>query len=230
MSATPKAPLFMALACLSFVVGGGAVYWQYSQLEESQAQVESLAKKLKDAKAIENQLKDSAGKLQESSEKLKHLEKGVPEVAYVPTLLTELENVGKQHGIEVLGVRPLPPKADPKAKAGEPGEPKAKKSYEELDIEVKGRGKFASVLQFLAALQTFPKIVAVRTATLTPKRELNDKGIASLDVTVELRAYLFPPSKDDIKLANSAAPAAPSAPMPAVPAQPSGGVKQNGIG
>lgn len=228
MSATPKPMLYLVMACVSLVGGGGAVYWEYSQLEDSQAQVDSLSKKLKDAKAIQIHLKDSAGKLQESSDKLKHLEMGVPEIAYVPTLLTELENVGKQHGIQVLGVRPMPPKADPKAK---PGEAKPKKSYEELDIEVKGRGKYGAVLQFLAALQSFPKIVSVQMATLVPKRELNDKGVVNLDVTIELRAYLFPPSKDEIKVANSETPAAQPAQTPAATqGQMSGGAKPNGIG
>ncbi len=228
MSSTPKPMLYVVMAFVSLLGGGGAVYWQYSQLEETQAQVDTLSKKLKDAKAIEAQLQTSVGKLQESSEKLKHLEMGVPEIAYIPTLLTELENVGKQHGIQVLGVRPMPPKAEAK---GKPGEPKQKKSYEELDIEVKGRGRYGAVLQFLAALQSFPKIVSVRTATLVPKRELNDKGVANLDVTVELRAYLFPPSKDEIKLADSVSPAAHPVQSPtAVPGQTSGGAKPNGIG
>lgn len=230
MSSSPKPMKFLILACVALVGGGGTCYWQYSQLQEAQAQADTLDGKLKNAQAIQAQLQDSVGKLKESSEKLKHLEGGVPELAYIPTLLTELENVGKAHGIQVLGVRPIPPKAEPKEANGTP---KPKKAYAELDIEVKGRGRYPAVLQFLSALQTFPKIVAVRTTTLTPKRELNDKGAPNLDVTVELRTYLFPPDKNEVKLATSSdqtpqAPA-PSATPPA-PIQPQGGPKPNGVG
>jgi len=191
MNAKPRPMLFLAMACLALLIGGGANYWQYSQFQDAQSEAKNLDTKLKNAKAIQEELQGSVLELAASSEKLKHLEMSVPEIAYVPTLLTELETVGKQHGIRVMGVRPLAPKQEPVEK----GVKRPKKAYEEIDIEVKGKGKYAAVLQFLSALRRFPKIVSVKTTTLTPKREIKDIGAPNLELTVELRAFLFPPAK-----------------------------------
>ncbi len=190
-SANPK--LFMGLALVSVIAGSGAMYFQYNLKASAEERVAKLRKSVHEEKAILAQLETSEVKLRESAEKLNHLEKGVPGLAYIPTLLTELEQTGKQNNIEVLGVRPMPPKVDPKA----PKDPAKKKSYEELDIEVKGRGNYRAIMTFLSALKAFPKIVAVRTTTLTPKHEINETGPPKLDVTVELRAYLFPPTEGE---------------------------------
>lgn len=170
--------------------GAGVAYWQYSQISDTQGRISALEGKLKDEKKIAEELTSTEQKLAESLTKVNHLEKGVPQIAYVPTLLTELESVGKRSGIAVTGVRPMPPKAEPKKDGSGNVE---KKPYEELDIEVKGRGSYKSVQRFLTALQAFPKIVAVRTTGLAPKREDSRGNAISLDVTIELRSYLFPP-------------------------------------
>ena len=121
-----------------------------------------------------------------------HLEKCVPEFAYVPTLMTDLETIGKQNNIEVLGVRPMPA-VD---KKGDKGKSTERKSYQELKIEIKGRGTFRAVQGFLKALTTFPKIVAARTVTLAPKMEVGKTSGSKLDVVVELKTYVFPPAED----------------------------------
>ena len=77
---------------------------------------------------------------------------------------------------------------------------KRKKPYTELDIEVRGRGSYRAVMSFVSALQSFPKIVAARTLSLTPKVDRNDpSGAVKLDTTIELRTYLFAPAKDEKK-------------------------------
>lgn len=186
----PNASLFMILAGAAFVFGTGAVFFQYNSLSGQKAAAAELRQKIRDEGATKLQLEEGSKKLQESTDRLRHLEEGLPDLAYIPTMLTELERVGRESGIVVLGIRPMPKPAEPPKKDG--SAPK-KKDYQELGIEVKGRGQYSAVATFLETLQQFPKIVAVRTVTLQPKRDLStpNGGPPVLDVTVEIRAFVF---------------------------------------
>ena len=120
-------------------------------------------------------------------------------MAYVPTLLSEIENIGKQHSIAVTGVRPiienkLQKSGDDKAS----GEQK-KAAYQEMLIDVTGRGTYGNVMQMIEALNKFPKIIAIQTVGLVPRRETDEERKANngssgivLDATIRIKAYLFP--------------------------------------
>ncbi|MBX7134783.1 MAG: type 4a pilus biogenesis protein PilO [Fimbriimonadaceae bacterium] len=190
MNSGPNPTTFLILAAAALVAGGSAIYYQSTQLSDAESSISALKKKLRDEKQTALEVTTTGDKVAESQQRLDHLEQGVPELAYIPTMLTELENVGRKDGIIVLGVRPIQKPAD-KSKDGKP----KKQSYEELNIEVKGRGDYQAVSRFLSSLRAFPKIVAVRTLTLSPKTsEMEKDRFASpmLDATVEIRAFLFP--------------------------------------
>jgi Tfp pilus assembly protein PilO len=185
--------VFAAMAAATLVVGGGLSFWQYGRVDQLNRQVAHMRSEAKDEGALTAQLAETQAKLDMCVAQLSHLEQGVPEMAYVPTLLKELEQVGQSNGLQVLGVRPIPKQAAaPKSTKGNT-ERAPKKAYNELNIEVRGRGSYRSVMNFMIALKSFPKIVAVRTVTLTPKMDGNQYDQAPLlDVQIELRSYLFP--------------------------------------
>jgi Tfp pilus assembly protein PilO len=190
----PNPLVFLVMALVTFVVGGGMVFMQYTGLTEQTSRIEGLRKDRKDEKTVRAELAESQRKLDECIQKLSHLEQGVTESAYIPTMLKELERVGKGHGIVVTGVRPIPIPVK-QEKDEEPGR-RPKKAYQELLIEVKGRGKYGDVMRFMGVLQSFPKIVAVRTVSLLPKAGAQPgQDEDKLDVTVELKAYAFPPAE-----------------------------------
>lgn len=200
MTRSPNPKTYMIMAIGTFVIGLGASYFGYSRVTGVQGEVSALKTEVKDEKEVQAELDKAKSTLDECALKLQHLEQGVPQLAYVPTLMTELEKTGKQFGIKVLGVRPVVKQAAPAKIEGqeELGAPK-KKAYEEMTIEVKGIGSYGSVMRWVNALQQFPKIVAARSVTLSPKVEPG-KADLSLDVTVELRAYVFPqPQGSDSK-------------------------------
>lgn len=142
---------------------------------------------------MQKDLDQSQKKLDDCQALLTHLEQGVPDHAYLPTMLSELEKVGKDNGIEVTGVKPILRPAPPKKE----GEKAQKKTYELLDIEVKGRGKFDAVRKFITAMNVFPKVVAARTVGLVPKTASGQEWSDELDITVELRAFVFPTKDGD---------------------------------
>lgn len=192
MKRGPNIKLVTAIVIAVLVAGIGACFYQYSAMCDANARVDNLRKKGKDEKTLSAQAERTAAQLKECTERLAHLEKGVQEFAYVPTLMKELEAEGTKNGIDVLGVRP----GDKNAKKDDKNKTAERKPYEEVTIEIKGRGDFASVQKFLKSLRSFPKIVAARTISLTPKVELNKGPSSKLDVVMELKTYYFPPAKD----------------------------------
>lgn len=190
MNKNPK--IFMALAAFALVGGAVGSYYQWSSLQEVRAKVGDIRAQMREPEKVTREVEQSAAEVADFTAKLNHLEKGVPQMAYVPTLLAELDKIGTENGIDVLGVRPVVQAAPLTANQADGGAPK-RKPYEELNIEVKGRGDYRSVLSFVQALQRFPKIVAARTVSITPKMG-QDKEMR-LDITIELRAYLFPTSQ-----------------------------------
>lgn len=191
MKKTPNPKLFLLLTAVTLLAGFGMVYFQYNSLSDIQNHVETLKKDAKDEKTVRAELLVSQTKLDALNIKLTHLEAGIPDAAYIPTMLKELEATGKQNGIAVLGVRPVVAPTNKKDSEA------AKKPYQEIGIEIKGRGDYGNVLKFLTALNTFPKIVATKTVSIVPKTA-SDKPHEkpTLDVTIEVKAYLFMNPKD----------------------------------
>lgn len=191
---SPKPTIWLVLTALVAFVGAGGMYMQYSSYSSSQEEKDKLKKEVKRPYQVQEELDDTKKQVEEGQKQLEHLEKSVPAFAYVPTLLKELESFGREHGLEVFGVRPIPKQDSSKDKKS--GKQK-KLPYVELVIEVQGRGTFRAASEFVSALQTFPKIVAARAVSLKPK---NEPGLNSdiLDMTIELKTYLFRPSKDEL--------------------------------
>ena len=195
LALSPKT--FFFAAGLVAVLGAGAMYMAYSNLGEMDAKVASLRKEARDEKEVQAQLEKTGVAIEGLRKKLNHLEEGVPQFAYIPTMTRELESAGRARGIEVLGVRPMPTQETKK----DDGERPERKAYQELTIQVKGRGSYGSVMRFVQSLTRFPKIVEVRMLTLSPKID-SAAPLASpqLDADIELRAYAF---KDDAPAASA---------------------------
>ncbi len=187
MKKGPNAKLFLIMALATLFAGMGAVYFQYNLMSGEEAKVQDLKKQARDQKTVQADLEKSAKQLSDCSTELKHLEQGVPEGAYVPTMLTDLETTGRASGLVVTGVRPMP---KPAAKKDEKN---VRKPYDELDIEVKGSGNYGAIMSFVKALNSFPKIVAARMVTMVPKTDASRTGPSDLlDVQIQLKAFVFP--------------------------------------
>ncbi len=188
MKKAPDPKLYFGLAGLTLVGGMGFLFLQNKSMNSQRAKVALLSEQAKEQQQIYLKLNDSQKTLLDLKSKLAHLEQGVPEAAYLPTMLKELELTGKQHGIEVTGIRPLAVKGPT---FGKETNPDANKPYQPMDIELKGKGKYADLMSFVRALNVFPKIVAVRTVGITPPAMGQKGGDGRLEITMGLRAFLF---------------------------------------
>ena len=223
-----NAKFWLLMTALGFVGGACLVGFQFSGLNADKARVEALRKQVLDESEVQAELLKSQQDLDQAKTRLTHLEQGIPSTAYVPTMLQDLEKIGKESGIDVTGVRPVPKVAgSTPAQSGDGTQAVSKPAYDELSIEVKGRGTYAAVQKFVQALQTFPKIVGSRTVEITPDSDQKLQAQGIVDITVGLRAYLFPDSAQGsnaspstVAPGASAAPAAPGATKPGTPAKP----------
>jgi Tfp pilus assembly protein PilO len=188
---------WLLMTALGFVGGCCLVGFEYSNLSAEQTRVNDLQSQTQDESAVQAQLTKSQQDLEESKAQLTHLEKGIPGTAYVPTMLQELEKTGKESGISVTGVRPVAKSNQASSAPSDGSTAVAKPAYDELNIEVKGQGTYAGAMKFVKALQTFPKIVGVRTLEIVPALEPKDAQLGMVTITIGLRAYLFPDSPDD---------------------------------
>ncbi|MEI7575707.1 MAG: type 4a pilus biogenesis protein PilO [Armatimonadota bacterium] len=178
---------FFMLAGVVFLAGMGIVYLTYASLGEQERALQVLKSELKDDKAVQKEMDESKLKINKLKSKLSHLEHGIPEAAYIATMLHELEEFGKKNNLQILSVRPV--LADKSKKEGD----KTKKSaYEEQNIAVKGRGTYGDAMRFVDALRNFPKIVAVKSFTIVPKDSGKiEPGSPPLEFDIALQAYAF---------------------------------------
>ncbi|QYK52832.1 MAG: type 4a pilus biogenesis protein PilO [Fimbriimonadaceae bacterium] len=178
-----KSVALLALATL--LVGGGLIYWQYNNRSAAQSRVASLEAELPDIEQVQADLATSQQELEDHRIRLEHLEKSLPKEAYIPTLLKELEMVGKERNLTVTGIRPI-------LQPNTVGSPVAEddSGYQKLDIDITGQGTYRAVLEMIASLKSFPKILSVTTIAIQPRRDMQSKS-NELDATIRLRAYIF---------------------------------------
>ncbi len=202
LNLTPKS--FYALTGVVVFAGSGLMWMTNSSISSQTSHIETLKKEVRDEKTVLKELEDSKKKVEDLKFKLVHLEAGVQDFAYIPTMLKELEQFGKKNNLEITQVTPL---VTPVTPGKDKEEDKRKSAYQEQNINVKGRGTYENSLKFLEALKVFPKIVAVRTVSLSPHADNNAKkyGKPILELELELRAYAFKDDKKDSKETKTAA-------------------------
>ncbi|MGE0002549.1 MAG: type 4a pilus biogenesis protein PilO [Fimbriimonadaceae bacterium] len=197
MKSTSNNKGLIVLALLVVAGGGAATYWMSTVASSAREQVNKLRATTPSESEVKKQLAESDQKVAQYLFELEHLEMGVPSIAYVPTLLTELEQLGKANELEVIGVRPVLDAEQKQTKReGEKSLSKQDKAYEEINIDFIGRGSYGHVLQTVNALQKFPKIIAVKTISITPKREVNNLAAKpNLEAVVRVKAFVFADKK-----------------------------------
>ena len=183
---------FFMLAGVLFVAGMGIVYLTYSNLGEQQRNLEVLKSELKDEKSVQREFDETKAKIAGLKSKLSHLEHGIPQAAYVATMLHELEQFGTKNRLQILEVRPIVSE-----KSRKEGDSEKKSAYEEQNIKVKGRGTYGDAMRFVDALKNFPKIVAVRSFAIAPRDSgMIKRGTSPLEFELQIQAYVFKDSAD----------------------------------
>jgi len=172
----------------------GALGQKEAELEEMQSKVTQLPQ-------LEDRYQDLRGRLSV-------LEPGLPDSAYIPTFLRQIESLASGTRNDILLIRPKPAikrsAADAAVKindetgaiiedAGHPAKAASPPPmpYDFVPIELRLQGTYWTVIDFLAELQRFPKMIAVNDISFSP----NQGGLVSgrspnLTASMELTAVV----------------------------------------
>jgi Tfp pilus assembly protein PilO len=194
-----KSLLCLGVAAILLLLVCSFAYWnlagrhgvlgkQIVQKEQKLSSSESIMRRLY---AVEQDYMDA-------QTKLGALEQGVSTKSYVPTLLRQIEELGKSVNMRVVGVRPKPAVATPPPPPPTTSSSDDKKTvvvkkpepYDKLDIDVEVKGKYADVMQFLHKITSFPKIIAVNSVQISPEGGQKEE-LASPLLSVRLGTTAF---------------------------------------
>lgn len=192
---------------LAYMGASGKLRQAHSELEASQKEVSS-------AKEIVLKLEKSRLDYLDAKSQLRYLEASISTQDYVPTLLKQLEHLGKSVNLKVLGVRPVPVANTPQTRSMSSGADAAKGDvegasqqkagpemarktpavapYDELKIDVSVEGRYMNALEFLYRLNSFPKIVAVNSLDIDPIATTDGYyGSPGLNIKLNVTAFVF---------------------------------------
>jgi Tfp pilus assembly protein PilO len=192
--------------CAILAGGGALLYQQQRSLATITLQLRDKERQRDESARLASRLAELELRFKEDQDQLKFLESSLPSMAYVPTLLKQIEKLGKDTKNVVRGVRPeMAPRApvrpavrrtDPEAQEGGDGpkeeKPKPPEPYDRLTIQVALTGSYQDYQLFLQKLTHFPKIVAVDRVQLRPRHDnSNPGGNPRLDVDMQLTAFIL---------------------------------------
>ena len=188
------AALLLIGVVVIYVVGSGSLRRVEAELNSRQGQVES-------SRRIADRLLMTEQRYEESKAQLAILESSVSAAEYIPTLLKQLENTGREVHLKVLAVRPRAAAvaqtnsaAQSDGSSGTPGRaaPAGPKPYETLNIDIEVEGAYWDTVSFLRRLTSFPKIVAVDSIQIAPTSVAGVIGVSpQLTVQLSVSAFVF---------------------------------------
>ena len=185
------------------------------KLKGAVSEMEAKAKQVSESREIAQKLEASKLTYLDARSQVRYLEASVSTQEYVPTLMKQLEHLGRSVNLKVLGVRPSQEKEKPvvkrslssgkeasegnlqtasQAKADSKDEKSASKPspYDELKIELEVQGRYMDALDFLYKLTSFPKIIAVNEVEMTPpSSRLLTLGSPTLTMKLNVTAFVL---------------------------------------
>jgi Tfp pilus assembly protein PilO len=193
-------------ACvLAYVAAAGKIKAAVAELQQTEKQVA-------ESKLIAQKLEKSKLEYLDARAQVRNLETSVSSREFVPTLLKQLEHLGRSVNLKVLSVRPeqISASQEPRsissgAKAAEgnledASKPRESSSastaekpapYQELKINVEVQGNYMDALAFLHKLTSFPKIIAVNSVDIAPKEESTLQVSPTLGIKLNLTAFVL---------------------------------------
>ncbi|MBN1459146.1 MAG: type 4a pilus biogenesis protein PilO [Armatimonadetes bacterium] len=197
--------LGIGMLCL-IGLGGSLYHAKAAQLNELQQTLTQKEDELTEMKAKVQELPQLEERHQELRERLSVLEPALPDSAYIPTFLRQIESLATGTQNSILLIRPKP--AIKKSAAdtvkindetgeimkneGGPAEPAPPPMpYDFVPIEIKLHGTYWTVIGFLEELQKFPKMIAVNDISFAPDQGGVGSGISpTLTASMELTAVV----------------------------------------
>lgn len=212
--------LLAVLAAAGFLTCVGAYVIASGKLKNADERLQAAEKRVAESKQIAECLAQAESKYSASMAQVSFLEHSVSTRDFIPTLLKQLEQLGRSTNLKVLGVRPRiepvqPPKpAEPEGAGAQPPgantatAPPAKKPYDSITIDIDVEGYYSNLMSFLYRVTSFPKILEVNSVQISPVAQ-SKLGKPPLSMQMNVTAYIFQSEKSGSTLRIEPAGSAP---------------------
>ena len=197
----------VGIAVLCLIGLGGSLYHakagELARLEEQLSAKENELAEVREKLTELPSLEANYGTLQG---RLSVLEPSLPDSAYIPTFLRQIEGLATGTHNNILMIRPKPSVQGSSGPAvtindetgaiihGQPGAdvpPAPMMPYDFIPIELRLEGTYWTVIDFLAELQKFPKMIAVNDIAFSPTQAgVTARQSPRLTVTMGLTAVV----------------------------------------
>jgi len=202
----------LGIAALCLIGLGASLYHgKAAKLAKQNWQLREKQQQLADAQAKLTELPQLEAEFTKLQTRLSTLEPTLPDSAYIPTFLRQIEGLAASTRNRILVIRPKPapeqasqgPKTTINDETGEIVEKKgqaqagsrpsaaeqAPMPYNHVPIELRLEGSYWTVIDFLVELQRFPKMIAVNDVGFDPTQAgANEQRSPQLTVTMALTA------------------------------------------
>jgi len=204
--------LGIAVLCL-IGLAGSLYHAKAAEVKQLQQTLDKKQTELAETKAKLAKLPELEQQYQDLRARLAVLEPGLPNAAYIPTFLRQIEGLATGTSNDIQLIRPKPAVKTSGAKAAvkindETGEvlqedkkgaaasgvtekKEVKLPYDFVPIELRLQGTYWTVINFLSELQRFPKMIAVNDISFSPNQSGAEAGRSpSLTASMELTAVV----------------------------------------
>jgi Tfp pilus assembly protein PilO len=199
----------LGIGILCLIGLGGSLYHgkaaELKKLERTLAQKEA---ELEEMQEKVNRLPELEQQYQDLRERLSVLEPSLPDADYIPTFLRQIENLAAGTRNDILLIRPKPAirrsaadsavqindetgKITRNNQGGAQTQAPPAMPYDFVPIELRLQGTYWTVIDFLAELQEFPKMIAVNDISFSPTQGMMNGGSSpNLMASMELTAVV----------------------------------------
>lgn len=222
----PSSNGIVVLAILAVVILFGCVLAYVAAAGKLKAATQELAQKervVAEGRQMAQRLERSRLDYLDACAQVRYLEGAVSTREYVPTMLKQLEQMGRSVNLKVLGVRPDQNQAtggmrslSSSAQAAQGNVQQASQTkaagttattsapvkqnpYDELKVNLELRGSYMNALDFMYKLTTFPKIVAVNTVEMVPVKDSRGLSSPVLGVKMLITAYILKDQRPNVR-------------------------------
>ena len=195
-------PILLGAAGMVLLGGGGVLVGLNSKLTTLQTSAQQKDAEVSSSEQIAHRYQTTLDNYNQTQAHIQYLESSVPDRAYVPTLLAQIQALATQTHLSVAAIRPTasapaaaPTPAPSSGDGGGVPSASSKKvappPYDTLDVAVDVAGSYADTSMFLYSLTRFPKIVSVDSVQMHPGAAPKGGGPALITTNLKLTAFMF---------------------------------------
>lgn len=222
---TPKQKLIFSAVLTAVLSIGIAAGFYFGVVTSRKAQIKSLEDELsqqqKELQRRENLAKEVSAntKIKQKKEReLAGLEKTLPIEEYVPTLLTQIEDLSLVTRAQINTITPgemsdvspvaaalpgQPGQQPPAQPAGQPTQPQPSLIYKQMPLTIPFTGTFFSLRDFLEKLKSLSMMIVINGLTLNKNGSFDSyDGSPILSVSIPATIFILPKGEADVPKQN----------------------------